>query len=62
MNVTGLVDASTGAVVERYHYDPYGAVLYLDPSTWNLLGTQASAFENDYLYTGRRLETCPTPR
>ncbi len=56
MNVTGLVDASTGAVVERYHYDPYGAVLYLDPSTWNLLGTQASAFENDYLYTGRRLD------
>ncbi|REK29519.1 MAG: RHS repeat-associated core domain-containing protein [Planctomycetota bacterium] len=56
MNVTGLVDSSTGAVVERYHYDPYGAVLYLDPSTWNLLGTQASAFKNDYLYTGRRLD------
>ncbi|REK29528.1 MAG: RHS repeat-associated core domain-containing protein [Planctomycetota bacterium] len=55
MNVTGLVDASTGAVVERYHYDPYGKVLYLDGS-WNLLGTQASAFENDYLYTGRRLD------
>ncbi|REK44555.1 MAG: hypothetical protein DWQ46_09880, partial [Planctomycetota bacterium] len=55
MNVTGLVDASTGAVVERYHYDPYGAVLYLDGS-WTELTTQESAYDNDYLYTGRRLD------
>ncbi|REK45958.1 MAG: hypothetical protein DWQ46_07750 [Planctomycetota bacterium] len=29
MNVTALVDASTGLVVERYHYDPYGRVEFL---------------------------------
>ncbi len=55
MNVTGLVDEDTGNVVERYHYDPYGKALYMDGS-WTALMTQESAFDNVYLYTGRRLD------
>ena len=55
MNVTGLVDASTGAVVERYHYDPYGRVEFLS-DVFASLGTQATQYGNDFLYTGRKLD------
>ncbi len=60
-NVTGLINTS-GTVVERYVYDPYGAVTFYDDS-WNLThvsghdvdGT-ASAFGNEILYCGYRYE------
>jgi len=55
MNVTGLVNASNGSVVERYVYDPYGAVTFLDGG-WNAYGTQATLYGNDYLFTGRRFD------
>jgi RHS repeat-associated protein len=54
MNVTALVDAATGLVVERYHYDPYGQVLFMD-ADWAPIA--ASAYDNAVLYTGRRLDT-----
>ncbi|REK22183.1 MAG: hypothetical protein DWQ42_17660 [Planctomycetota bacterium] len=56
MNVTGLVDASTGLVVERYHYDSYGRVEFLS-DVFASLGTQATQYGNDFLYTGRKLDT-----
>ncbi|REJ69433.1 MAG: RHS repeat-associated core domain-containing protein [Planctomycetota bacterium] len=55
MNVTGLVDASTGLVVERYHYDSYGRVEFLS-DVFASLGTQATQYGNDFLYTGRKLD------
>ncbi len=56
MNVTALVDAATGNVVERYHYDAYGQVTFYDKD-WVELGTQATQYGNDFLYTGRKLDT-----
>ena len=53
-NVTALIDASTGNVVERYHYDPYGKALIYDAS-WNT--RSSSSYDNPYLYAGRRLDT-----
>ena len=53
MNVTALVDAATGLVVERYHYDPYGQVLFME-ADWT--PRAASAYDNAVLYTGRRLD------
>ena len=52
-NITGLVDASTGDVVERYHYDPYGKFQVYDGS-WNALSS--TAYDNDYYFTGRRFD------
>lgn len=54
-NVTGLVNGATGLVVERYHYDPYGKVEIYD-GLWTPLAVQESAFDNVYLFTGRRLD------
>jgi len=51
-NVTALVDTS-GNVVERYIYDPYGMVSYLSPS-WSSLGS--SAYSMVYLHQGLRLD------
>ncbi|REK23906.1 MAG: RHS repeat-associated core domain-containing protein [Planctomycetota bacterium] len=56
MNVTALVDASTGLVVERYHYDSYGQVEFLN-DVFASLGTQATQYGNDFLYTGRKLDS-----
>jgi len=50
-NVTALLD-DTGAALERYHYDPYGAVTRY-AGDW---GTHQTDYENPYLYTGRRLD------
>jgi RHS repeat-associated protein len=47
---------STGAVVERYAYDPYGRPIYLTASG-ALSTTQSSSVNNTILYTGRRLDT-----
>ncbi len=52
-NVTTLVD-SVGDAIERYVYSPYGVLTIFD-STWaNIRST--SSYENEYAYTGRRLD------
>jgi RHS repeat-associated protein len=52
-NVTGLINTS-GSVVERYVYDPYGAVTYLQPG-W---GTRSSSsYAWIYLHQGGRYDT-----
>jgi RHS repeat-associated protein len=58
-NVTALVDASDnsskfGEVVERYVYDPFGQVSYLDGS-WG--ARTASSYEWVYQHQGGRLDT-----
>ena len=45
----------TGAVLERYAYSTYGRVTNLDDA-FAALSTQESAIDNNYLYTGRRLD------
>jgi len=49
MNVTALVNDS-GTVVERYVYDPYGKVTFMDGS-WNEI-TWANSKQNHILYCG----------
>jgi RHS repeat-associated protein len=51
-NVTALVDTS-GNVVERYVYDPFGVVTVLD-SNWNTRGS--SLYGEIYLFQGLRYE------
>jgi RHS repeat-associated protein len=60
-NVTALVDASDGSVVERVMYDPYGKPTFYD-GTWaktqldqETPGT-LSAYANAVLFTGHRLD------
>jgi RHS repeat-associated protein len=60
-NVTALVDAATGNVVERYMYDPYGKVTILDGTTggqtdWATDADQISDVANDVLYAGYRFD------
>jgi RHS repeat-associated protein len=50
-NVTSVTD-DTGAVQERYLYDPYGAVTYKSP-TW---GSQSPSFSWVYLHQGGRYD------
>jgi RHS repeat-associated protein len=52
-NVTALVNSS-GTVVERYVYDPYGAVTFLTAS-WSTLSSSAYAWR--YLHQGWRFDT-----
>jgi RHS repeat-associated protein len=52
LNVTALVNTS-GTVIERYAYDPYGKPLFFDGS-WNPLS--ASAYSNEILYCGYRFD------
>jgi RHS repeat-associated protein len=52
-NVTALV-GTTGSVLERYAYDPYGAVTVMSP-VWSVLGT--SAYGAIYLWQGKPLDT-----
>ncbi len=54
MNVTALIDATTGDVVERYHYDAHGNVR-VHEGDWT--PRTASAFGNAYLFAGRRLDS-----
>jgi len=61
-NTTALIDANSGAVVERYQYDPYGKVTVLngaagaekDPSVseWTPDADNKSDWDNDILYCG----------
>ena len=51
-NVTALVDVN-GNVVERYAYDPYGAVTLLTPA-WAVRGTTAYGWL--YLFQGKRYD------
>ncbi len=53
-NVTSLINASNGNVLERYHYDAYGKV-QVYTSTWTPL--TASAYGNIITFTGRELDT-----
>ena len=52
-NATALIDANSGAVVERYMYDPYGKPMFLD-GNWTPI--TASAYENEVLYCGYRYD------
>jgi RHS repeat-associated protein len=52
-NVTALLNTS-GAVVERYVYDPYGQVTYLSPS-WS--AESGSSYAWIYQFQGLRLDT-----
>jgi YD repeat-containing protein len=56
-NVTALVNTS-GAVQERYVYDPYGQVTVLDPN-WNARSN--SSFAWVYLHQGGRYDTVTGP-
>jgi RHS repeat-associated protein len=51
-NVTALVDTS-GNVVERYDYDPFGAVTVLNPD-FSVRG--ASSYNWNYLFQGKRYD------
>ena len=53
-NVTALVD-TTGAVIERYEYTPYGEVTVLD-ADFSDDADGASDVENPYTFTGRRFD------
>lgn len=61
-SVVALVDA-TGAIVERYSYDAYGAPAFLEPdgtqSTSGGLPILASAYSNPFLFTGREYDWEP---
>jgi RHS repeat-associated protein len=52
-NITALVNTS-GTVVERYVYDSYGGVTYLNGS-WSSISS--SAYAVNYLYQSERLDT-----
>ncbi len=58
-NTLALTDAS-GAVVERYDYDDYGEVQFLNPAGAPIPGATQSAAGNPYLF--RRLRYEPEPR
>ncbi len=51
-NVTAAMDDSTGAVVERYAYTPYGEVTVLDPD-YSADADGISDIGNTHFYTGR---------
>jgi len=55
-NVTALVDASTGNVVERYMYEPYGEATVLDED-WDPVQNNESAVANERLFTGSALDS-----
>jgi RHS repeat-associated protein len=54
-NVTALVDAETGGVVERYMYDPYGKATVCEDD-WTPREDNASAVANEILYCGYRYD------
>jgi RHS repeat-associated protein len=54
MNVTALVNTS-GTVVERYVYDPYGKVTIYDPN-WDATKSWGDSKKNEILYCGYRYD------
>ncbi len=52
-NVTTLVDTA-GDAIERYVYSPYGVITTYD-ATWSNIRS-SSTYDNEYTYTGRRLD------
>ena len=52
---TGAMTDALGAVTERYAYDAYGQIVFLD-AAGAPLATQASTIGQPYTYTGRRLD------
>ena len=52
---TGAMTDALGAVTERYAYDAYGQIIFLD-AAGAPLATQASTIGQPYTYTGRRLD------
>jgi len=61
-NVTALVDAATGNVVERYMYDAYGKVTILDGTSggqtdWATDADQICDVANDVLFAGYRFDS-----
>ncbi|MCX5673095.1 MAG: hypothetical protein NTU94_17410 [Planctomycetota bacterium] len=56
MNVTALVDAETGEVVERYMYDPYGKATVYEED-WTPRQGNASAYSNEILFAGYRFDS-----
>ncbi|OQB81242.1 MAG: tRNA(Glu)-specific nuclease WapA precursor [Planctomycetes bacterium ADurb.Bin126] len=55
MNVTALVDASDGSVVERYAYTAYGQPIVLNPDTW-AERQNGSVYKNWRLFAGYRFD------
>ncbi len=55
MNVTALVDASDGSVLERYLYSPYGEVTVLD-ADWSTDGDGVSDVANTVLFAGYKFD------
>ena len=53
MNVTALVSASSGSVVERYVYSPYGSVTIYDDD-WSDTVAWANSKKNEILFCGYR--------
>ena len=53
-SAAALLD-DTGDVLERYEYDAYGELRYLD-ADFTLKASQSSAYDNPYYFTGRRLD------
>jgi RHS repeat-associated protein len=53
MNVTALVNASSGTVVERYVYDPYGKATIYDDD-WSDTISWDNSKKNEILYCGYR--------
>jgi len=54
-SAAALLD-DTGDVLERYEYDAYGQLRYLD-ADFTLKASQSSSYDNPYYFTGRRLDT-----
>ena len=52
---TGAMTDAAGAVTERYAYDAYGQIVFLN-AAGAPLATQASTIGQPYTYTGRRLD------
>lgn len=53
-DVTALVNTS-GQVVERYHYDPYGSVTVTDAS-WDPVAGNTSGYDWRYLFQAGRVD------
>jgi RHS repeat-associated protein len=53
-NVTTLL-SSTGAILERYVYEPYGKTTIYD-ATWSTVLAWANTYQNEVLYAGYRFD------